>query len=97
MVLIQPGDLLARWTNRVIHANEHRVLYPPDAGVPIPRRQSTVFYLDPARESTVTPASSCVARTREVLPPLHVGEYILSSQKVYASGDQQARLEDTKG
>jgi isopenicillin N synthase-like dioxygenase len=96
VVFIQPGDLMARWTNRVIHANEHRVLYPPGTGAPIPRRQSIIFYLDPARDTTVTPAPSCVARTSEVLPPLHVEEYILRSQQVLSSGDEQARLEDTK-
>ena len=95
-VFIQPGDLLARWTNRVIHANEHRVVYPPGAGATIPRRQSVIFYLDPARDTTVTPAPNCVARTGEALPPLHVAEYILNSQKVLSSGDEQARLGDTK-
>lgn len=96
VLFIQPGDLLARWTNRLIHANEHRVLYPPGAGASIPRRQSIIFYLDPARDSTVTPAPSCVARTGQALPPLHVGEYILSSQKALASGDERARLEDAR-
>jgi isopenicillin N synthase-like dioxygenase len=95
-VFIQPGDLLARWTNRVIHANEHRVVYPPGAGTAIPRRQSIIFYLDPARETIVTPAPNCVARTGEALPPLHVAEYLLRGQKVLSSGDEQARLQDTK-
>jgi isopenicillin N synthase-like dioxygenase len=92
-VFIQPGDLLARWTNRVIHANEHRVVYPRGAGPAIPRRQSIIFYLDPARETTVTPAPSCVARTSEALPPLHVAEYIMRSQKNLSSGDERARLD----
>jgi len=96
VVFIQPGDLLARWTNRVIHANEHRVLNPPGAGAPTPRRQSIAFAHYPAWETTVTPAPSCVARTGEVLPPVHVGEYILRSQEVYSGGDERARLEDTK-
>lgn len=95
-VFIQPGDLLARWTNRVIHANEHRVVFPPGAGASIPRRQSIIFYLDPALETTVTPAPSCVARTGQALPPLQVAEYILKGQKVLSSGDEHARLGDTK-
>jgi isopenicillin N synthase-like dioxygenase len=95
-VFIQPGDLLARWTNGVIHANEHRVVFPPGAGASIPRRQSVIFYLDPARDTTVTPAPSCVARTGEVLPPLHVADYILRSQNALSSGDERARLGDTK-
>jgi isopenicillin N synthase-like dioxygenase len=95
-VFIQVGDLMARWTNRVIHANEHRVVYPPDAGATIPRRQSVIFYLDPARDTTVTPAPNCVARTGEALPPLHVAEYIMRGQKVLSSADEQARLGDTK-
>ncbi len=87
VVFLQPGDLMARWTIRVIHANEHRVLYPSGAGATIPGRQSIIFFLDPARDTTVTPAPSCVARTGEAMPPLDVGEYIVRSQKVYSAGD----------
>jgi isopenicillin N synthase-like dioxygenase len=97
VVFIQPGDLMARWTNRVIHANEHRVLYPPGAGATIPRRQSIVFFQYPDWEATVTPAPSCVARTGEALPPVRVGEHFLKSQKAYTSRDAQTLLEDTKG
>ena len=93
-VLIQAGDLLARWTNRVIHANEHRVVYPPDAAGSIPRRQSVIFYLDPARDTTVTPAPSCVARTGESLPPLQVADYIAQGQQGLSSGQERARLAD---
>lgn len=95
-VFIQAGDVLARWTNRVIHANHHRVLNPPGVGTPTPRRQSIVFFHYPAWETVVTPAPSCVARTSEVLPPLHVGNHILRNQKVYSAGDERALLEDTK-
>jgi isopenicillin N synthase-like dioxygenase len=96
LVFIQAGDLLARWTNRVIHANEHRVVYPPGVTTTIPRRQSVIFFLDPARDTTVTPAPSCVARTGEALPPLDVSEYILQSQKVYSAGQTEAQIGDTK-
>ncbi len=95
-VFIQTGDVLARWTNRVIHANHHRVVSPPGAGAPLPRRQSIVFFHYPAWDTTVTPAPSCVARTSEVLPPLHIGQHILRNQRVYSSGDERALLEDTK-
>ena len=96
VVFIQTGDVLARWTNRVIHANHHRVLNPPGAGTPTPRRQSIAFFHYPAWETIVTPAPSCVARTSEILPPLHVGNHILRNQNVYSAGDERALLEDTK-
>ena len=79
---------MASWTNRVIHANEHRVLYPPGAGAQIPRRQSIIYFLNPAWEATVTPATSCDARTSEVLPPLHVGEYLLRTRTAYSARDE---------
>jgi isopenicillin N synthase-like dioxygenase len=94
LVFIQPGDLMARWTNRVIHANHHRVLNPPGASAP--RRQSIVFARYPAWAATVTPAPSCVARTGEALPPLHVGEHYLRSQGLFSAGDERALLADTK-
>ena len=95
-VFIQTGDVLARWTNRVIHANHHRVVVPSGLGTPTPRRQSIVFFHYPAWDTVVTPAPSCVARTGEALPPLHVGNHILKNQQVYSAGDGRALLEDTK-
>jgi isopenicillin N synthase-like dioxygenase len=96
VVFIQPGDLMARWTNRVIHANHHRVLNPPGAGAPTLRRQSIVFARYPAWEATVTPAPSCVARTGEALPPLRVGEHYLRSQGLFSARDERALQTDTK-
>jgi isopenicillin N synthase-like dioxygenase len=96
VVFIQPGDLLARWTNRVIHANHHRVLNPPGVVAPTPSRQSIVFFHYPAWDTTVTPAPSCIERTGAALPALHVGEHVLRNQQVYSAGDEQARLEDAK-
>jgi isopenicillin N synthase-like dioxygenase len=87
---------MARWTNRVIHANHHRVLNPPGAGAPTLRRQSIVFARYPAWEATVTPAPSCVARTGEALPPLRVGEHYLRSQGLFSARDERALQTDTK-
>lgn len=94
VVFIHSGDLMARWTNQVIHANHHRVLNPPGLDTPTPRRHSIAFFHYPAWETIVRPAPSCVARTGEVVAPLHVGEHILRSQP--SAEYERARLEDTK-
>jgi isopenicillin N synthase-like dioxygenase len=94
-VFVQPGDLLARWTNRLIHANHHRVVNPPGQ-VTAERRQTIIFFHYPDWETVVTPAPSCVARTGEALPSLNVGEHILRNQEVYSAGDEEKRLDDAK-
>jgi isopenicillin N synthase-like dioxygenase len=94
---VQPGDLLARWTNRLIYANHHRVVNPPREIAATTRRQTIIFFHYPSRDSVVTPAPSCVARTGEPrLDPLHVGEHILRNQDVYAEGDDTSRLDESK-
>jgi isopenicillin N synthase-like dioxygenase len=86
--LIQAGDLLARWTNRVVRANVHRVVNPPleligDAGT---ERNTLVFFHLPSLDTQVVPAPSCVARTGgHALPALDAFEFVISRQKTYVA------------
>jgi isopenicillin N synthase-like dioxygenase len=86
--LIQAGDLLARWTNRVVRANVHRVVNPPlemigDAST---ERNTLVFFHLPSLETQVEPAPSCVARMGgHALPPLDAFDFVISRQKTYVA------------
>jgi isopenicillin N synthase-like dioxygenase len=92
---IQPGDLLARRTNRLIHANVHRVVNPPRELAASSRRQTIVFFQYPDRSALVTPAPSCVARTGgEPLPPLQAWDHLMRNQTAYAAGQTERRLDD---
>lgn len=92
---IQPGDLLARRTNRLIHANVHRVVNPPRELAAASRRQTIVFFQYPDRDTLVVPAPSCVVRTGdEALPPLHAWKHIMRNQEAFTAGETERRLDD---
>ncbi|MCU1455048.1 MAG: 2OG-Fe(II) oxygenase [Acidimicrobiales bacterium] len=86
--LVQVGDLLARWTNRLIHANVHRVVPPaPElAASPVAARDTLVFFHMPSLDTVVVPAPSCVAATGgTALAPLHCGTHVHRRQETYVS------------
>jgi isopenicillin N synthase-like dioxygenase len=86
--LVQVGDLLARWTNRLIRANVHRVVNPPLElmGDQATERNTLVFFHLPSLDSKVVPAPSCVAKTGgTALPTLNTYEFILKRQKAYVA------------
>ena len=95
--LVQVGDLFARWTNLVVHGNIHRVVNPPRSVASSARRQSVVYFHYPALDTVVTPAPSCVARSRrDALPPLHAREHLLRRQEQFAR-DQPVRTGELDG
>jgi isopenicillin N synthase-like dioxygenase len=84
--LVQAGDLLSRWTNRVIRPNAHRVVNPPRDVAATARRQAVVYFHYPSLTHTVTPAPSCVARSgAPTLEPLHAGDHLMYRQAAFAS------------
>jgi isopenicillin N synthase-like dioxygenase len=92
---LQPGDLMARWTNRLIHANVHRVVNPPRELAATSRRQTVVFFQYPDRTTLVTPAPSCVARTGgEALEPLQAWDHLIRNQEAFTAGETDRRLDD---
>jgi isopenicillin N synthase-like dioxygenase len=68
--LVQVGDLLARWTNDIIHANIHRVVNPPASVAAQSRRTSLVYFHYPNLDITVTPAPSCVRDPESLGAPI---------------------------
>jgi isopenicillin N synthase-like dioxygenase len=83
--LVQAGDLLARWTNRVIRANIHRVVNPPAEVAATARRQAVVYFHYPNLDAVVTPAPACVAASGEqALAPLHAGDHLMFRQASFA-------------
>lgn len=78
-LLVQAGDLLARWTNNVLRANIHRVVNPPIAAGPANRRTSIVYFHYPRLDTVVKPAPSCVSPDRPVLGPIDAGAHLRSA------------------
>jgi isopenicillin N synthase-like dioxygenase len=81
--VLQVGDLFARWTNRRLPANVHRVVNPPAEVAATSSRLALVYFHYPALDTVVTPAPSCVTADRPALPPLVCGEHLLARQEAY--------------
>jgi isopenicillin N synthase-like dioxygenase len=78
-LLIQAGDLLARWTNNVVRANIHRVVNPPAEVATTSRRTSVVYFHYPRLDTLVVPALSCVSPDRPALAPIEAGSHLLAA------------------
>lgn len=75
-LLIQPGDLLSRWTNNTLRANIHRVVNPPAEAASSGRRVSIVYFHYPHLDTVVNPAPSCVTSEHPPRPSIHAGDYL---------------------
>jgi len=75
-LLVQPGDMLARWTNGVLRANIHRVVNPPPGLGSSSRRISIVYFHYPSLDTDIVPAESCVSTDCPRMPPMHAGEHL---------------------
>ncbi len=75
-LLINLGDLTARWTNERWQSTLHRVK-PPIVGGTIQRRRSAAYFHDGNADATISPLPSCVpAGTEPLYPPTTVTEHI---------------------
>jgi len=83
-IVVNVGDLLARWSNDVLRSTLHRVVAPPAAKVSetealTPARQSIAFFCNPNFTANV----SCLPNCGEVAkyPPVNTGDYIVGRLK----------------
>jgi isopenicillin N synthase-like dioxygenase len=75
-LLINLGDLTARWTNERWQSTLHRVK-PPIIGGTIERRRSAAYFHDGNADATISAMPSCVADGESAIyPPITVGEHI---------------------
>jgi isopenicillin N synthase-like dioxygenase len=81
--VLQVGDLFARWTNRRLPANVHRVVNPPREVAATASRLALVYFHYPALDTVVVPAPSCVTRERPALPSLVCGDHLLARQEAF--------------
>jgi isopenicillin N synthase-like dioxygenase len=76
-LLVNLGDLLARWTNDRWLSTMHRVLPPIDRHGRVVRRRSAAFFHDGNADAVVTFLPGCAATPADVLyPPITIGDHI---------------------
>jgi isopenicillin N synthase-like dioxygenase len=83
-VVINTGDLIARWSNDVFKSTPHRVVPRPESAVE--GRQSIAFFSDPDPDVLIETFPSCITDDRPArYPPItageHIRERILASQR----------------
>ncbi|MFB7634403.1 isopenicillin N synthase family dioxygenase [Streptomyces sp. NPDC056149] len=76
-LLVNLGDLLARWTNDLWLSTLHRVLPPNDAGGRVVRRRSAAFFHDGNWDAEISCLPHCVpAGAAPLHPPTTVGRHL---------------------
>ena len=76
-LLVNLGDLLARWTNDRWISTMHRVLPPVDRDGRVVRRRSAAFFHDGNADAVVSCLPGCAATPADALyPPIRVEDHI---------------------
>lgn len=73
-LIVNTGDLLARWTGERWKSNRHRVL-PPPASAPKEELMSLVYFFEADPEAVVVPMAPPIGR-RSDLPAVRAGDFI---------------------
>ena len=80
--IVNPGDLMARWTNDSWVSTLHRVVNPPMDAAAMSRRQSLVFFHNPNYDAVIECIPSCQSPTNPPKYPVATSGEHLRSQFV---------------
>ncbi|KAI0832597.1 Clavaminate synthase-like protein [Trametes gibbosa] len=90
-IVINAGDLLARWSNDVLRSTLHRVVAPPAKAISeteaiTPARQSIAYFCNPNQGAEIACLPTClVPGSKPKYPPVTTEEYIVGRlQATYA-------------
>ncbi len=72
-LLVNLGDLTARWTNEKYLSTLHRVK-PPIVDGTIERRRSAAFFHDGNIDAVISTIPSCIGEEGELYPPITIGD-----------------------
>ncbi len=92
-VVINIGDLMARWTNDRWRSTLHRVVNPPGLSMATSERQSIGFFVHPDYDARVACIGSCLAQGETPrYPPITAGRHI--KMKIDRSHDRTGQQGD---
>ncbi|MDP9075576.1 MAG: isopenicillin N synthase family oxygenase [Actinomycetota bacterium] len=86
-LVINVGDLLARWTNDRWQSTYHRVAF-PSSGPPYPRRLSIAFFQSPNYDAVIECLPTCTGPNGPAYPPIRSGDHVLGKINATVSGGQ---------
>ncbi|KAI5818848.1 hypothetical protein BZA77DRAFT_243354 [Pyronema omphalodes] len=79
-IVVNAGDLLARWSNKKIMSTEHQVVEPPNEPEDgwHPARYSCVYFCNPNSEATIEALPGTYEREEDkIWPPIRADEYLV--------------------
>lgn len=76
-IIVNTGDLMQRWTNRVFCSTKHRVAIPTDERAKR-SRYSVAFFCHPNDNTKLACLPSCYSAQPTVYPPISAKNYLLS-------------------
>ncbi|KAG1815625.1 uncharacterized protein BJ212DRAFT_1481393 [Suillus subaureus] len=82
-IVVNAGDLLARWSNNVLRSTLHRVVAPPAIKINAtegmtPARQSVAFFCNPNFDAIIESLPSCTSTANpSKYPPITTEQYIV--------------------
>ena len=86
-IVINAGDLLARWSNDVLRSTLHRVVAPPAKAINdtegiTPARQSIAFFCNPNQSAEISCLPTCLTPSgKPKYPPVTTEDYIVGRLK----------------
>ena len=88
-LVVNLGDMMARWTNDRWRSTLHRVVNPSNSGLVDVHRQSIAYFLHPNYDAEIACIPSCLAPDETATyPPITAGEHI--ARKIAKSHDSNA-------
>lgn len=76
-LVVNLGDMMARWTNDRWRSTLHRVVNPPDAQAAMSRRQSIAYFCHPNYDAEIICLPGCrAAGAADRYPPILAGEHM---------------------
>lgn len=76
-IIVNTGDLMQRWTNRVFCSTKHRVAIPTDERVKR-SRYSIAFFCHPNDNTEIACLPNCNSEQPAIYPPISAKDYLLS-------------------
>lgn len=85
-LIVNIGDLLARWTNDTWVSTLHRVVNPPAGAGPDSRRQSLVFFHNPNYDAPITSLAPGEAKYAPTTSGAHLARLFTATQNTAGAG-----------
>ncbi|KAF2670300.1 Clavaminate synthase-like protein [Microthyrium microscopicum] len=76
-IVVNAGDLMARWSNDYIKSTKHRVVEPPNKTSEYPARYSIAYFCNPNFTSKIEAIPGTVAEGVQKYEPIISGEYLV--------------------